>query len=65
VRVLFAIAERLHQPVTVVEGMSLRHVQGWLDYWATPAHAAAADDDDAIDMATLSPTQLRAMFPGR
>jgi len=60
---MFAIAERLHQPVSVVEAMSAREVQGWVDYWQQPA--APADDDDAIDMATLSPKQLRSMFPGR
>jgi hypothetical protein len=60
---MFAIAERLHQPVSVVESMSAREVQGWVDYWQQPA--AAGDDDDAIDMATLSPKQLRSMFPGR
>jgi len=59
---MFTIAERLHQPVTVVESMSAREVQGWVDYWQQPA---PAEDDDAIDMATLSPKQLRSMFPGR
>jgi hypothetical protein len=57
------IAERLHQPLTVVECMSTREVQTWVDYWN--GAAAAGDDDDAIDMSTLSPQQLRSMFPGR
>jgi hypothetical protein len=56
---MFAIAERLHLPVSAVERMSAREVQGWVDYWQAPA------DDGAIDMATLSQEQLRGMFPGR
>ena len=44
--------------------MSVREVQGWIDYWNTPP-AAADEDDDAFDMASLSPEQLRTMFPGR
>jgi hypothetical protein len=59
---MFAIAERLHQTVTTVERMSAREVQGWVDYWRTPAAAA---DDDALDLASLSPETLRSMFPGR
>jgi hypothetical protein len=59
-RIMFAIAERLHQPVTVVERMSMREVQGWVDYWRGPG-----EDDDALDLASLSATDLRAMFPGR
>ena len=59
-RIMFAIAERLHQPISVVERMSAREVQGWVDLLAT-----RTQDDDAIDMATLSPEQLRGMFPGR
>jgi len=60
---MFAIAERLHLTVTAVEAMSAREVQGWVDYWQQPA--APAPDDDAIDLATLSPQALRSMFPGR
>lgn len=59
---MFQIAERLHQPVTVIERMSRREVQGWMDYWQPPA---AGDDDDALDLASLSQQQLRSMFPGR
>ena len=57
---MFAIAERLHQPVDVVERMSARQVQGWVDYWRP-----ADEDDGALDLANLSPEQLRTMFPGR
>jgi hypothetical protein len=58
---MFHIAERLHQPVTVIERMSVREVQGWIDHWgAKPAPA-----DDALDMSDLSPDELRTMFPGR
>lgn len=57
---MFAIAERLHQPVRVVEAMSAREVQGWVDHWRQ-----VEPDDDAIDIAALSPDQLRGMFPGR
>jgi hypothetical protein len=56
---MFAIAERLHQPISVVERMSAREVQGWVTYWQP-----RSEDDDAIDLATLSPEQLRGMFPG-
>jgi hypothetical protein len=56
------IAERLHQPLTVVESMSTREVQAWIDYWN--GAATADDDDDAVDMASLSQQQLRSMFPG-
>jgi len=56
---MFAIAERLHQPITVVERMSAREVQGWVDFWG-----AQGADDGAIDMASLSQSQLRSMFPG-
>jgi hypothetical protein len=59
---MFQIAERLHQPVTVIERMSRREVQAWVDYWSP---APVGDDDDALDMAGLSPQQLRSMFPGR
>lgn len=59
---MFAIAERLHQPVTVIERMSAREVQAWVDYWQP---AAAGDDPDALDLASLSRDQLRSMFPGR
>jgi len=59
---MFAIAERLHQPLSVVERMSTREVQGWVDYWQA---AKPQEDDDAIDLATLSPAQLRTMFPGK
>ena len=62
---MFQIADRLHQPVTVIERMSTREVQGWIDFWNEPQQAQAAPDDDAIDMATLSPQALRSMFPGR
>ncbi|HXD04887.1 MAG TPA: hypothetical protein VN680_02480 [Burkholderiaceae bacterium] len=61
---MFTIAERLHQPIAVVEGMSAREVQAWVDYWSE-APAAPATVDDAIDMSTLSKAQLRTMFPGR
>lgn len=60
---MFAIAERLHQPVDVVERMSGRQVAGWLEYWRQDPAAPAADDD-AIELRTLSRDQLRAMFPG-
>lgn len=60
---MFTIAERLHQPLAVVEAMSAREVQAWVDYWQAPAAVPVADD--AIDMASLSKAQLRAMFPGR
>lgn len=63
VRVMFAIAERLHQPVSVIERMSAREVQGWVDYFAS-ARAAQAEGDDALDLQGLSPAQRRAMFPG-
>jgi hypothetical protein len=59
---MFAIAERLHLTVTAVEAMSTREVQAWIDYWHQPA---TAPDDDALDLATLSPQALRTMFPGR
>lgn len=59
---MFAIAERLHLTVTTVERMSVREVQGWIDYWHTPAPQT---DDDALDLATLSPQALRSIFPGR
>jgi hypothetical protein len=61
---MFQIAERLHQPITVIEAMSAREVQGWVDFWNAPAPAAPVEDD-AIDLATLSPAQLRTMFPGK
>ena len=59
---MFSIAERLHMDVTAVEAMSARQVQGWVDYWQA---AKPQEDDDAIDLATLSPAQLRTMFPGK
>ena len=59
---MFAIAKRLHQPVSVIERLSARELQGWVDYW-WPADAAV--DDGAIDMKTLSREDLRSMFPGR
>ena len=63
---MFQIAERLHLDVTAVERMSVRQVQGWIDFWNAPQQVAAAvPDDDAIQMATLSKHQLRSMFPGR
>lgn len=58
---MFAIAERLHQPVTVIERMSAREVQGWVDYWRGDAPPA---DADAFDLSTLSRDELRGMFPG-
>lgn len=58
-RLMFAIAERLHQPVGVVERMSAREVQGWVDYWKAPA-----EPDDAVELSTLSRDELRGMFPG-
>jgi hypothetical protein len=61
---MFQIAERLHQPVTVIEAMSRREVQAWIDYWSEPVAAPAADDD-ALDLASLSKQDLRSMFPGR
>jgi hypothetical protein len=60
---MFQIAERLHQPVTVIERMSTREVQAWIDYWNEGQ--AGGEDDDAIDMASLSEQQLRSFFPGR
>ena len=48
-------------PVSVVERMSAREVQAWVDYWNAPP----GDDDDAIDMRELSREQLRGMFPGQ
>jgi hypothetical protein len=57
---MFAIAERLHVTVTAVERMSAREVQGWVDYWRP-----ADPDDDALDLAALSPETLRSMFPGQ
>lgn len=57
---MFAIAARLHQPVRVVERMSAREVQGWVDYWQQPAA-----DDDALELSTVPREHLRAMFPGR
>jgi hypothetical protein len=59
---MFSIAERLHQPVTVVEAMSPREVWAWLDYW-TPQ--PAVEEDDAIELSSLSRDELRSMFPGR
>lgn len=59
---MFAIAERLHIPVTTVERMSAREVQAWVDYYQQPA---PQPDDDALDLSTLSPQALRSMFPGR
>ena len=61
---MFQIAERLHQPVTVIERMSTREVQAWIDYW-NEGQAGGDEDDDAVDMASLSQQQLRSMFPGR
>ncbi len=57
---MFAIAERLHQPISVVSGMSMREVQGWIEFWQEPAQP-----DDAVELSTLSREELRAMFPGR
>ena len=59
---MFAIAERLHQPISTVERMSAREVQGWVDYWAQGSQPA--NDADVVDMKTLSREQLRGMFPG-
>jgi hypothetical protein len=61
---MFAIAERLHQPVTVIERMSAREVQAWVDYWSAAAAPAVDGEPDAIELATLSREQLRTMFPG-
>lgn len=56
---MFSVAERLHLPVTTVERMSSREVQAWCAYFAPPD-----EDDDALDLAELSPDERRAMFPG-
>jgi hypothetical protein len=58
--VLYFIAERLHMPVTTVECMSVRQVNGWLAWFQEQQTGAAPDD--ALDLHTLTPAQLRGMF---
>ena len=62
-RTLFAIAARLHQPVTVVERMSVREVKGWIEFWSEPEPANRRRCGRPGD--ALLPQALRAMFPGR
>jgi hypothetical protein len=56
---LFALGARLHMSAARVERMSVREVSGWIDFFT---EQAAASNDGAMDVSTLSRAQLRAMF---
>jgi hypothetical protein len=60
VRILFALGARLHMSAASVEALSMREIAAWVDYFNQGA--AGNDEDGAIDVATLSRAQLRAMF---
>jgi hypothetical protein len=57
-RILFALGARLHMSARDVEGLSVREIVGWVDFF-TPAPA----DDGVPDIHSLSRAELRAMFP--
>ena len=58
-RILFALGARLHKSAAEIERLSMREIVAWVEFF-TPTTLGA--NDEAIDVASLSRAQLRAMF---
>jgi hypothetical protein len=59
---LFAIAARLHLPVTVVEEMSHRQVSGWIETFTEELRQDDLQASGAVDYKALSKAAKKAAF---
>jgi hypothetical protein len=59
---LFAIAARLHVPVTVIEDMSHRQVVGWIETFTEETKEEELQDSGSIDYKMLSKAAKKAAF---
>jgi len=59
---LFAIAARLHQPVTVVESMSHRQVVGWIEMFTDEHKQNEIQASGGVDYSMLSKAAKKAAF---
>ena len=60
-RILFELGARLHKSAAEIEQLSTRELVAWVAFF-TPTTPGAGANDDAVDVANLSRSQLRAMF---
>ncbi len=58
-RIVFALGARLHKSAAEIEALSAREIAAWVEYFSPAANDAA---DGAVDVRSLTRTQLRAMF---